>query len=74
MYSLKHIITHVFVLKIDYPIQIRLIQNFLEYIDNIITTNDEDIPYLCYATDSKAFESLSEGHYNIICIFAAYFQ
>ena len=50
MYYLKHIITQVFGLKSDFPIQKPLINKYFEYINNIITTNDEDILYLCYAT------------------------
>ena len=58
----------------DYPIQNILTHSYCESIEDLVTITDEDIPDICYQTHTKALESLSKGHQNIILAFIAFFE
>ena len=57
---LEHVLINVLESKSKYPIKKTLIQNNCEYIEDLVTINDDYIPDLHCATDAKTLESISK--------------
>ena len=66
---MEHVLTSVLESKSEYQIQNTLIHNHCEHIEELVTINDKDIPYLRYPKYTQVLGSLSKGHNNLIHVF-----
>ena len=71
--ALEHILTNILELKSESPIWKALIHNGCDCIKYLVSTPDINIPNFSYKTSTKALESVSIWHHNIIKIFISYF-
>ena len=72
--ALKHDHINVLELKSEYPIWKALIHIYCDFVEDLVNTDDTDIPNLHYKTSTKSEEYLYIGKKNLVWSFTDYFE